>query len=161
MDQEEILRQAKAFFFQAMREGYAKEGQTKETPPEIPGCKVITFAQGDFRLEDRYFVAGYSDKSYGTTTIWYRDEVVWMMQYFGKYEEEAIPFLKEALMAAYEIDQFAGGRGPEEYRRGTLSYVNTVQLSQFERFEGKEEIWDLAQHGKARGWHEYHGMALI
>lgn len=160
MDRAKILKETKSFFFRAMREGYAKEGQVKVTPPDFPGCKVITFEEGDFKLEDRYFVTGYSNKSYGTTTIWYKGQIVWMMQYLGEYKEDAIPFLKEVLIAAYTIDQFVGGRGPMDYRRGTLSYVNTG-AGGFERFEGKEEIWDMAQHGKSLGWHEYHGMALI
>lgn len=160
MDREQIFKEAQAFFFEAMLRGYADEAQKPIPVPGKPGFKQFIYRKGDWRIVDEWATNPDSDVSFGTTTIWYKGQVVWMMQYFGKYGEGAIPLLKEALKAAYIQKVWYGGRGPFEYKSGSLSYTNNTWAGTFEFFQGKEYISDLDQNRRL-GWHEYHGMALI
>src|SRR3990167_11076042 len=112
MDRGQILQEAQAFFFEAMVRGYADEVHKPITVPDKPGFKQFIYRKGDdWRLVDEWATNPDSDASCGTTTIWHQGRVIWVMQYFGEYEEQAISFLKKALMAAYSQDQWCGGRG--------------------------------------------------
>ena len=148
------------FFFKAMVNGWAS-GCEKIKIADMPAYKAISFRDGNFYLLDRYCVVSKSQKSAGTTTIWYRDEPVWVMNYGGFYEESAIVFLKRALLEAYKEREFVGGRGPIFYSENEgLNYVNRPLLEDFAKFEGREEVFN-ASSGKSLGFHEYWGMSLL
>lgn len=153
------MTQVQSFFFKAMVEGWATDSQ-KIRIAEMPGYKAIPFRDGDFYLLDRYCVSPSSPKSAGTTTIWFQDVPVWLMNYGGYYEEQAIKFLKRALRQPYEAHQFVGGRGPLVHTEGSLVYVNQPRINDFTKFEGREEIFDT-KNSTSLGFHEYWGMSLI
>lgn len=153
------IAEIQSFFFKAMVKGWAK-GVEEISVANMPGYKAIPFQEGDFYLIDKYCVTPYSQKSAGTTTIWFKQNPVWVMNYGGFYDEDAIDCLKLALRQAYERQQFVGGRGPRIYVAKTLFYVNQPRFNSFTRFEGREEIFDRAC-GESLGFHEYWGMSLL
>lgn len=148
-----------SFFFKAMTEGWASGGQ-KIKIPDMPGYKGIPFRDGDFYLLDRYCVSPYSSSSAGTTTIWFKDVPVWVMNYGGYYQERAIPLLMTALRSTYGKANFVGGRGPRVFRSGVMVYVNHPRLNGFVKFEGREEVF-VAETSEPLGFHEYWGMSLL
>jgi len=155
------LAEVQAFFFKAMVGGWAVGGQ-KIKIADMPGYKAIPFRDGDLYLLDRYCVVPNSTKSAGTTTIWYKDVPVWVMNYGGSYEESAIKFLKSMLRMAYDSGIFCGGRGS---RLGTdslrdLVYFNRPRLNDFAKFDGMEQIFNT-RTGSCLGYHEYWGMSLL
>jgi hypothetical protein len=152
------LVEVQEFFFKAMVQGWAVGGQ-KIKIADMPGYKAIPFRDGDFYLLDCYCVTPNSPKSAGATTIWFRDMPVWVMNYGGLYDKEAIPFLKRALLKAYEARHFFGGRGPFVFAEGSLIYFNQPRVNMFDKFEGREEVFDF-KAGFSLGWHEYWGMNL-
>ena len=168
MAREEILKQAKEFFFKAMLVGWPA-GVRGADVHGMPGYKEKGAFMGgsgtDFRLLDRWCVS--TCGSAGTIAIWFRDEPIWIMFYGGHYPKEVIPFLKLALMEAYKKDEFLGGRGPRVYLavNKELRYFNgVIPPSNFSRFEGREEIYVVNSDGTEAemvGWHKYWGMALI
>lgn len=153
------LKEVEQFFFKAMIEGWTAGGK-KIVIPHMPNYKALPFRDGDFYLLDRYCVTTHGPKSAGTTTIWFQDAPIWLMNYGGYYEERAIKFLKAAIRKAYGAHQFFGGRGPLLFSEGSLVYVNQPRLNNFSKFEGREEVFDL-ETGGSLGWHEYWGLALI
>ena len=76
-------------FFDAMRNGYAKEGIKKGKIAELPGSKTIPFAAGNFMLLDCYLVTPLHPHSFGQTIIWCDNVPVWVMSYQGWYLESA------------------------------------------------------------------------
>ncbi len=153
------MAQIQAFFFKAMMEGYAVGGQ-KIKIADMPGYKAIPFRDGDFYLLDRYCVTPNSPKSAGTTTIWFQDVPVWVMNYGGYYDDHAIRTLKCALRKAYETQQFIGGRGSRVYTDGSFVYVNHPRRNDFDAFEGRESIINEIT-GVELGFHQYWGMSLL
>lgn len=151
-----FAEKTQAFFLKAMAEGYARDAE-KTTVAELPGSRVIIFAEGDFSLKDIYYV-GDNGKSAGTTTIWHRGVPVWFMSYGGRYEKVVIPFLKKCLLSTYSEPRFWGGRGPHHMREGDLIYTNVTGRGSFSGFSGGERIYDIHDH--LHGCHWYHGMLL-
>lgn len=154
-------KQIEAFFFEAMRQGWATSA-SKTTIPELPGSKCITYRRGEFILKDCYIVSPDSDKSYGTTFIWIAEKPVWMMHYGGFYVKKAIPLLKAALRSSYLSNKFLGGRGPRRFSLGSpLWYNNLTQshLNKFEAFVGYEEIYEVleSKNEKLLGEHHFFG----
>jgi len=146
-------------FFDAMRNGYAKEGIKKGKIAELPGSKTIPFAAGNFTLLDCYLVTPLHPHSFGQTIIWCDNVPVWVMSYQGWYLESAIPFLKRALWEAYDHRDFFGGRGPHFFTEDGMTYVNNVEPpNDWRHFRGCEEIFD--RNGQSVGWHEYQGLLL-
>lgn len=152
------MRQIESIFFKAMLEGYVF-GVKKIRIPDLPGYKAIPFRDGDYYVLDHYCVTSNSLKSAGTTTIWYQDVPVWVMNYGGFYEESAISFLKSALRLQYEERQFNGGRGPLVHTDGTLIYRNMSSPNDFSGFQGRENIHNV--YGILLGYHDYWGMSLL
>lgn len=152
------IKQIESFFFKAMVEGWAI-GSKKIKIADMPGYKAIPFRNGDFYLLDCYCVTNNSPKSAGTTTIWFQDVPVWLMNYRGFYEESVIAFLKRALHKTYEAHQFIGGRGPILYEEDDLVYMNHPDHNDFADFDGDEEVFDA--DGTSFGYHKYWGMSLI
>ncbi|MFC1594804.1 DUF5680 domain-containing protein [Patescibacteria group bacterium] len=153
------IKEIMHIFFSAMKVGYAKDKTKGLKMPNLPMSRSNRFQEGDFTLLD-YWFATYSQKSFGQTVIWYMEIPVWMMTYFGTYEEEAIPFLKKALYEAYKNDEFFGGRGPQSFTDDDMTYYNVIRQIGFDKFNGYEAIMHT-RHGRSLGWHEYHGMVLL
>lgn len=158
---EMILSLAKAVFFRAMLDGYAGKTSQKSTKIKTPdGYRTITYQEDDFQVVDRYCVTPQSDYSAGTTTILFRDSAVWWMSYGGRYLEEIIPFLKQALASAYHKREFHGGRGPSMLVEEELFYQNNVEPgSTFREFSGYEKVGYI--DGDVLGHHRYFGLSLI
>ncbi|MEI8123951.1 MAG: DUF5680 domain-containing protein [bacterium] len=158
-----ILDGAMKVFFKAMLAGYAggcdSDKVVKVKTPD--GYTTITFTDGDFVVVDRYCVTSYSDFSAGTTTIFYKENPVWIMFYAGKYPEKVIPFLKESLVEQYKQWGFRGGRGYRFRYNRHYKYTNEGEcLSSFTKFKGREEI-STRLRGKSLGFHEYCGVSMI
>jgi len=149
-----------AFFFRAMINGWANN-PPKVTLPGLPGFKAIIFEEGPLKLVDAYSKTPGSIRSGGMTIIYHDTVPVWMMQYSGGYEKDAIPFLKEALLAAYQAGQFNGGRGPNHFStERRFTYYNTTESSPFEKFRGREHVLDMNYADPVRGYHVYQGGLL-
>ncbi|MDP1707049.1 MAG: DUF5680 domain-containing protein [bacterium] len=153
--------QMQGIFFEAMNAGYAAEDKSKKgSIAELPGSKTITYAKDPWVVLDVYQVTPISSFSGGTTHILYECVPVWMMQYFGMYHEDAIPFLKAALRHNYESSEFLGGRGPGIFIRDGWGYSNHSFIgSSFAKFSGYEYIW--SPDNEPKGWHNYHGGLMI
>ena len=176
MDTQWVLENAKKVFFKAMLDGYFGECKNSVKSTSNDGnTKIITFTEGDFRVVDEYHTTPSSEKSAGTTTIFYRGAAVWWMAYGGEYPGRVIPFLKEVLRTTYENGIFNKGRGPESYSGGKrddtiwLTYRCIGQISgwhSFHKFEGLETITEIKGVGPSQvrnelGHHYCMGMSLI
>lgn len=155
------LKEVEEFFLEAARQTYAADAP-KTTIAELPKSKVYRYEHEDWLYVDLYFATNCT--SFGTTTIWYRGQPIWGMQYHGYWnmgDERIIPFLKLALRVSYENGVFYGGRGPNALKdeSGNLTYRNWPEPKSFVRFEGYEEIYD--ERIKELFHHDYSGMALI
>jgi len=155
------LDQVKEFFFVAMMQGYVGN-KSKVKIASMPGFKEIDVIAGLWRCLDRYCVNSVSRKSAGTTTIWFENDPVWIMNYSGWYDESAIDFLKSALRSNYEKSIFVGGRGPTYFFESgspfTYSNFGCIGMT-FARFQGQEQI-NALNHGNL-GYHNYWGMSLL
>lgn len=151
------------FFFKAMQENGYSEGGQKIKIPDMPGYKALPFRDGDFSLLDCWCVTPHSQRSAGTTTIWYKDDPVWWMRYNGWYTEEGILFLKRALRITAENKQWFGGRGPLEFDEDGLEYRNHIVFSPFSDFLGYEDIFDRRdlKVSVKLGYHAYSGFAML
>lgn len=159
---DEMLWQAESCFIAAMMKGWAA-GVKGIDVPGMPAYKEIVFeGYAGFRVVDRWCVSR-SGKSTGATTIWFANDPIWIMNYGGFYSENALSFLKQALMRAYNRSEFVGGRGPQVFQDENderFVYVNKAQYgSKFRQFEGREFI--NKEPDGILGWHDYWGMALI
>lgn len=154
------LKEAQDFFFFAMQRGWASDAP-KQKDDRRPGYKFIRATEHLWVLEDSYYVDLKSMKSAGTTNIWYDDRLLWVMNYGGWYDKEAAAFVKKALLYAYELKIFFGGRGAPGFKKDNLYYCNDVDKNKnkFDDFFGREEVLDSS--GKIRGYHRYSGMSLI
>lgn len=159
------LAEVQEFFFRGMIGGWAAGGGIF-TMPGMPGYEGIVLEEEHFRLLDLWLTTPLSTKSFGTTTIWWREAAesvwipVWFMQYGGWYEEEAIPLVQAALSETYAKSEFHGCRGPGYVLSDDLVYMNTPRLSGFGRFEGQEEVRRYSSN-ELLGVHEYSGMSLL
>lgn len=153
------LAQVQEFFFKGMVGGWAA-GAKKIMIPEMPGFRAIKFREGDFRLLDCWSKTENSTKSFGTTTIWFRDIPAWIMNHGGLYDERAIAFLKRVLRQNYEAGEFVGGRGPLVFAEGLLRYTNYPRHNDFHRFDGRENVFSN-ETGTFLGYHDYWGMSLL
>jgi len=161
-----IIHRAERVFFKALLAGYAGDGSgvKKEKPPD--GYRTMTWPptgdHGGFKVVDRFCVTPTSNRSAGTTTIFFEDQPIWWMSYGGYYDDSAIPFLKTALADAYGRQEFRGGRGPIRFQNGNFVYVNRQGFdgTSFACFEGREEIFEASSE-RLLGFHKYFGMLLI
>ncbi|MFA6269748.1 MAG: DUF5680 domain-containing protein [Candidatus Paceibacterota bacterium] len=162
----DILKGAKAAFFEAMLDGYAGGENRKSIKTSgNDGYTTITYTTEDskYRVVDRYCTTPLSDWSAGTTTIFYRVNLIWVpvwwMEYNGFYYKNVIPFLKSAIRQSYEMEIFNGGRGPARYNDSGIEY-NNIWSGDFERFLGREEIEDKL-NGELLGFHSFSGRSLL
>jgi glycosyltransferase involved in cell wall biosynthesis len=135
--------QVEEVFVDAMRVGYAAlKPQGKSTWGHMLDGKKFVYERGPWQLEDRY-VVGENDHSAGWTFISFEGRVVWQMHYEGWYKKEAVPLLKTALRANYDVGIFHGGRGPAYFALPEcpdMAYVNCVIDGEFKKFSGVEAI---------------------
>ncbi|MDP1706726.1 MAG: hypothetical protein Q8L36_02800 [bacterium] len=152
------------FFFRAMMQGWTVEGSVIK-PPDMLGYKLARFEEDNLRLTDLWCTGGGGEKSAGTTTIFFGEIPIWVMQYNGWYHEEAIPTVRASLMSAYQGRIFLGGRGRISFsipESPHIEYRNRVDFNDFERFVGAECVWDKrGSEEKKIGVHRYNGMSLI
>jgi len=161
----EILEKAKKVFFEAMLDGYAGgENRRSVKVWDEDGYKTITYTteDGKYKVVDRYCETPLSDKSCGTTTIFFRTgliwSAVWWMSYWGRYPKDIIPFLKSCLRSAYERGEFVGGRGPYAVSENNTEYLNFPRGS-FSDFVGHESI--SPDFKDPLGSHKYSGMSML
>jgi len=160
-----FLAEMEDIFFKAMNTGYANNSQ-KETFADIG--KMVDFTDGSWSVIDGYLVTPLGPRSGGLMAMSYEGIPVWLLQYAGQYEEEAIPCLKAALIAAYSEKKFFGGRGPEQFTLDGLVYQNEVDRAyrqDFKKsnfFKGYESIRTaIGVPQRCLGWHSYQGMMMI
>lgn len=154
-----MRRHALEMFFIAMQEGYVSNAK-KGTISEIPGSKTIEYSRDKWRVLDTYLVTPKSPYSGGTTIIYWGEIPMWMMQYVGYYDEAAIPCLKAALKATYDVYEFNGGRGPDFFEYEGFHYINApVSNNFYGRTNGQEAIFDTQK--KLRGVHMYQAWWMI
>lgn len=159
MNREELLGKAQEVFFEAMLQGYANPNISKGTIPSILGSKIIPFEKENFKVIDAYLTHPNSIRSTGVTIILYENQPIWVMHYHGRYQEEAIPFLKDVLHTAYHKAYFSGGRGINPSENNSFLYINRIEENLFSSFRGKEEIYK--HDGSLLGFHEYFGGSLL
>jgi len=150
----------KEFFFKAMLAGWAGEGK-KSKIAELPGYKYVVFREDDLMLTDIYSVTSNSSKSSGLTTIFYNNNPVWVMHYWGWYYKKAILIVKEALTQAYSKGIFWGGRGLEALNGNSMDYRNWPDENSFDCFSGREFVRLEGDEHSILGYHEYKGGSLI
>lgn len=153
------IKEVERVFFMAMRDGWVK-GAEQTTLLDMPGYRAIPFAYREWYVLDRYCVNATTGKSAGETTIWRVHVPVWAMHYSGWYDKGAMPFLRRALLAAYDAGEFHGGRGPFTFEERPLVYVNNQIANDFSYFKGREQILHVTEE-KMLGYHEYSGMSLL
>jgi len=158
----EVIRKA---FFEGMKRGWiSDEGWSSRKISGHQTTITVEVKLEGFTLEvvDYWYSnPEINFKSYGTTTIWCGKTLLWIMTYGGEYPPFVIPFLKDSLRKAYEVEEFCGGRGQKE--AGTAEsgpmYMNTIIENDFESFSGAERII-LPVQGSV-GYHWYRGMIVI
>lgn len=125
------------FLIGSNRAGYAG-GEEKKWVKEPDGSTTIPFEQGDWRSHDNFF----GGEPYGgRTVVFYRNQAVWMMVYYGWVVEGVdadmvYGVLRGALM------QMPGEypyRGPQEFIQGDFVYRNKWE-GELGRFSGEETI---------------------
>lgn len=161
-EKRELLAKAEEVFFASGVAGWSGDVQAIELP-DLPGSRLIVWADGDWSVRDLYFVTDSSQESWGQTIICHKGQLIWRMIYWGEYPEEAIPLVKAALLEAYEAKEFVGGRGPRRFSepRYPQRYQNDVNhSSSFSEFSGKELVID-DDTNQTLGWHQYRGGLLL
>lgn len=149
------LKALQEFQLEAAAKTYAANAP-KIKIPEFPGLKFQKYERGGYLYMDMWSSTG--SVSYGQTFITIQDSPLWFMRYGGEWEDpELISFLKRALLAE---PGFNGGRGPDEYREGSLVYINRVKRRDFTNFEGREFIYRLP-NATPKFWHEYDGGLMV
>ncbi len=117
------IEELAGFIIEANRNTWAAD--LGEVQPERPGYKELEYKNGLWRLRDSY--TGYF-RAPGMTTVYYKDQPAWTMQYGGHgltegheaQVKDTYGFLKEALMRVTPELPF---RGPEEYTNGDKKYT--------------------------------------
>lgn len=148
------LQQLESFIVQAKAATYVGDGEKAESCR--PGSHDLKFRDGSFSYLDSYF--GGTD-FIGQEVVFYEDEPVWAMNYYGKILEpekisaaEAGQIIKKSLSSMDQEGRFLGGF---EYQTGNGTYTDTSQgdLESFTGMEwitrGDHRVYELRYHG---GW---------
>ena len=159
-------KHARETFFKLLLAGYAS-GVTPKRIPRFegdPGTKRNVWQDlYGWTGIDEWRTTGIGDGSNGTTSIYYKNCLVWEMQYGGSYPKEAVPFLRQALRINYRQRIWHGGRGPDLLEGKTFRYRNELEgKNDFGEFGGVEYV-DRKTNG---GWitvgrHFYRGGFLF
>lgn len=152
------LSELESVWLDAMNEGYIS-GSKPEIVVAQNFTKGFTYRSplGKYLVTDRWHF-GLGRLSAGETLILQDGIPVWVMYYYGSYQEQAIPLLKTALTDTYrDKREFVGGRGPLFMVGSDMSYQNVVDPgSTFERFSGRESIQETPMVSEL-GFHRYMG----
>jgi hypothetical protein len=154
-----VARHAQQIVFEGLLAGYASGNAEAE---EVNGVTRLVHADKEWRITDEYVMTQLDGiGSGGTTLMYYNDQPIWMMQYWGRYKKEALPCLKEALRTAYSAEEWVGGRGPAVHAcENGWKYMNYVnQPDSFFSFSGEERVY--SPEGEFAGWHKYGGQWLL
>jgi hypothetical protein len=150
--QDLLLEQLEAFIVKAKAATYVGGGA--KSAPCRPASHDLQFRDGDFAYLDSYF--GGSD-FIGEEVVYYKDEPVWAMNYYGRILKhdmieaaEAGSIIQQSLSAMYKEGRFLGGF---EHDAGDGIYTDTSE-GDVTLFTGKEWItragvivYDLIYHG--------------
>ena len=146
------VEQLNEFIVRAKAATYVGDGAM--VTPCRPGSHDLEFKEGDFAYLDSYF--GGAD-FLGQEVVYYRDEPVWVMNYYGRIlnpqrirADEAGQIIKQSLSAMYKENRFLGGF---EYTIDDDTYVDTSEGDPT-MFTGKEwieradvRVYELVYHG--------------
>ena len=146
------LQQLEHFIVRAKAATYVGDGEKAESCR--PGSHDLKFREGSFSYLDSYF--GGTD-FIGQEVVYYEDEPIWAMNYYGKILEpekisaaEAGQIIKESLSRMYREGRFLGGF---EHETGKGIYTDTSQGDP-ESFTGLEwitrenvRVYELRYHG--------------
>ena len=147
-----VLERLNAFIVKAKAATYVGGGA--RSPPCRPGSHDLEFHEGAFSYLDSYF--GETD-FIGQEVVYYDDEPVWAMNYYGRIlepamitAEEAGRIIQESLSKMYEEGRFLGGF---EHDTGNGVYVDT-SAGDVASFTGREwitrggvRVYELIYHG--------------
>jgi hypothetical protein len=151
----------KAFFFEAMLQGWVNPKSHAEPVEGMPGYKGYEYRKGGLYLRDVFIVNPETGKSAGNTTILLDDNPVWVMHYGGMYPKAVINIVKIALTRAYKQEQFCGGRGVICLNVAIpFGYFNHINKGTFEDFCGRESVYH-EENKQVVGYHDYWGMSLV
>jgi len=131
-----------AFFFKAMR--YLCSPRVAKTISVVGGRPQIIFQDGPFRFEEQYDVSRDGTMRLdGSRHIFRLGELepIWSMDYRGYWREEDMPFFNRALLQEFQKERFTGGRGPNRYTEGELTYENRTFPSGIDRSCGHEKVY--------------------
>ena len=146
------LNELHAFIVRAKQVTYVGGGQ--RLLPYRLGSHDLQFIEDDWAYHDSYL--GESD-FIGQEAVYYRQKVVWAMNYFGRIlgsaritSVQAGEMIKTSLSKMYAEGRFLGGF---EYADGELTYVDTNE-GDVQFFTGREWIsrnseivYELVYHG--------------
>lgn len=146
------LERLNVFIVKAKAATYVGGGA--RSPSCRPGSHDLEFHEGAFSYLDSYF--GGTD-FLGQEVVYYDDEPVWAMNYYGRIlepamitAEEAGRIIQESLSKMYEEGRFLGGF---EHDTGNGVYVDTSE-GDVASFTGREwitrggvKVYELIYHG--------------
>ena len=111
---------------------------------EADGSRSIEFVEGDYRMNDNFF----GGEPYGgRLVIFYKMKPVFLEAYYGQTNcpsDLVYDFLREALQYPDNNHPF---RGPEEYKKGNLTYKSITEGDVVSHtvkeyiYDGDEEIY--------------------
>ena len=147
-------------FFRAMVERSWASGADHLNTGTKPRFKQIPWHHGPWLVIDEWCVGPNGLLSAGSVTIFFRNWPVWVMSFHGRYEAEAIPFLRQALMEAYEQRRFEFGRARPGYVTGPMIYTHKRHEGDFSQFSCQERVVNV-DRDLDLGFHIVQGMLLI
>jgi hypothetical protein len=133
------IQELNKFILEASHNTYAS-GNENIRQKEDNQSTTIEYVNGDWKFNDNYF----GGEPYGgREVVFYKDEPVWMMVYYGWVTEgvstdRVYPTLGKALSNSDLEKPF---RGPDEYVDGNILYANDLE-GDVENFRGEERIYD-------------------
>ncbi len=166
------LGETEEFFFKGASFGWAggNDGvllNGKDGTPGMEEWREVIYHEGmgyaGYHFADRWGIDPDSGQPSGHMIITHWNIPVWGMWVGGgSYDKEIFSFLREVLKETYAQNQFFGGRGPREYRKGNLIYQNSFD-GDFGLFAGKESIFYVNDDGSKvhAGSHDYWGGSFV
>jgi len=141
----DFLVQLRHFLAEANQHGYAA-GESDKWIKEPDGSTTIVYEYGPWKYHDNFF----GGEPYGgREVVFYQNQAVWMMVYYGYVVDEAkaerneiYRFLREALSQPNERDLPV--RGPGSYGHAaaySIYFCEYAESSNLSRFKGWEEIY--------------------
>ena len=151
MENEAYLDHLHDFIVEAKAATYVGGGNSVATPR---GSTDLVYSTGEFTYADSYFGA---QDFIGQEVVYYKDEPIWVMNYYGKIlmpkkitGEEAGAIIKESLSKMYAQGRFLGNF---EHNAGEFQYYDT-NIGGVSSFTGREWItrnnevvYELVYHG--------------